>query len=104
MKTTVNKYVKYILGGFIVSCFGTSLAYAASCEQDVQQMYAQVAQYESITSHDGHRFTAVYSPSERVGFCYAEGYYSSSGYHASEYVCTMKWKKGDWGNTFGCAY
>lgn len=103
MNINKKRHMKSLITTLLLSATCSSLTYAATCDRDVEQMYAQIGQYESITSHDGHRFTAVYSPSDKGhNTCTALGYYAPNTHAHPEYICTIKWTKGDWGNTFSC--
>lgn len=96
------KQNKYLLVFVISSFIFNSSAYSASCNKDKDEMEMQIIKYGSITSSlDGHLFTNIANLVEKNELCFADGY-SYNGEIKPSFVCMIKWKKGDWGNSLVC--
>lgn len=98
------KYVSMILTAFALLM--SQHAFAASCNVDKQQMYAQIAKYQSISTKKcplnayGWGITNV-TGEKKAGSntCSAKcSYYSGPGSNGK--VCS--WEMGNWGDTLAC--
>jgi len=101
--------MKYIIKSIFVFAFLiTSSCYANPCSSDVEEMYSEIAKYESITTKacpfnsTGWGITKVKNAiavgqQTCVGTCYYAHGYGSNG-------VKCLWQRKNWGNTLGCYY
>lgn len=94
MKSSLAILFLYALSSIFSLSFASSLS---SCEQDVNQMRREISMYGSITTANGDRFTAVSNPTKKPNYTC-----SAAGYNFNQYMCTIIWTQGEWGNTFHC--
>jgi hypothetical protein len=74
-----------------------ALSYA-SCRDDVNNMYLEIAQYGAVWTADQHSIDSISDNISGSGICNAKGYYFNA------FECQLYWQENNWKPTLHCQF